>query len=287
MPWLGRWTACDPIGIKRNTNIYTYVSNKPISFVDSDGRDETPVNDNDTVGKPGFGESLIPVWGSGRDAVYNFQKGNWGWGLAYTALAVTDVFLVKAIVVGAGKLIAKGGAKLVAKEVAPVVAKEAAPVVAKEAAPAIAKEAAPVVDLMGGARSQIPGAINVDKAATSGIRADVMKKIPLATGAADEVIVTNPFLKGLPPGSNAANTWLPEATRILAPGGRMTVTGELLANKFARMPTAEELSKLGLKVVQSPQAVNDTRILAQKMFRTDGTPIKIGNLKSYILEKIK
>jgi hypothetical protein len=53
------------------------------------------------------------------------------------------------------------------------------------------------------------------------------------------------------------------------------------------MPTAEELSKLGLKVVQSPQAVTDTRILAQKMFTTSGKPIDIGNLASYILEKIK
>ena len=145
-----------------------------------------------------------------------------------------------------------------------------------------------VVDLFGGARSQIPGAINVDIAATSGIRADITKGIPqLATSVADEVIVTNPYLRGLPQGSNAANTWLSEATRILKPGGRMTVTGALDANKFARMPTAQELEKLGLKVVQSPQAVTDTRILAQKLFTTDGRPLDISKLQSYVLEKIK
>jgi RHS repeat-associated protein len=84
-----------------------------------------------------------------------------------------------------------------------------------------------VIDLFGGARSQIPGAVNVDIAATSGIRADVTRGLPLASGVADEVIVTNPYLRGVASGSNAANTWLPEAARILRPGGRITVTGAL------------------------------------------------------------
>jgi RHS repeat-associated protein len=117
-PYLCRWIAVDPLGVKKSVNVYTYVSNRPISFVDLDGRDETPTDDNDTVGKPGFGESLIPIWGSGRDAIYNFQKGNWGWGLLYTGLAVTDVFLVKALVTGIAKGVAKGGAKLGGKKLA-------------------------------------------------------------------------------------------------------------------------------------------------------------------------
>ena len=32
------------------------------------------------VGAPGTGESFIPVWGSGRAAVNDFQNGNYGWG---------------------------------------------------------------------------------------------------------------------------------------------------------------------------------------------------------------
>jgi hypothetical protein len=106
-----------------------------------------------------------------------------------------------------------------------------------------------VIDLFGGQSSQIAGAINVDIAATSGIRANATR-LPLATGVADEVIATNPYIPGLPAGSNAANTWLPEATRILRPGGRLTVTGALGANKFARLPATEELERLGLRVVQ-------------------------------------
>ena len=77
------------------------------------------------VGEPGFWEGVIPVWGSGRAAVNDFQTGHWGWGLVNSALAVSDVFLVKALVVGAGKLLVKGAAKAVVKEGAEVVEKKA------------------------------------------------------------------------------------------------------------------------------------------------------------------
>ena len=66
---------------------------------------------NRGVGQPGFGESLIPFWGSGRTAIDHFQHGNYLRGIGYTALAVTDVFLVKA----AATAVAKGTITLAAK----------------------------------------------------------------------------------------------------------------------------------------------------------------------------
>ena len=36
-PWLGRWTACDPIGVGDGTNVYQYVSANPIRLVDDLG----------------------------------------------------------------------------------------------------------------------------------------------------------------------------------------------------------------------------------------------------------
>jgi RHS repeat-associated protein len=143
-----------------------------------------------------------------------------------------------------------------------------------------------VVDLFGGSRSQIAGAINVDIAAESGIRADVLKGIPLASGAADEVLVTNPYIPNLAAGSNAANTWLPEATRILKPGARITVTGSP-ANKFARLPSEGELEQLGLKVVQQAGPIKDPRILSQTMQKITGEQIDPRTLQSYVLEKVK
>ena len=54
-------------------------------------------NSSSGVGQPGEWESLIPIWGSGRAAVDHFQNGNYWRGLGYTALAVSDVFLVKSL----------------------------------------------------------------------------------------------------------------------------------------------------------------------------------------------
>lgn len=38
-PWLGRWTAPEPLGMKNGANLYTYVGNQPVNRVDPDGRD--------------------------------------------------------------------------------------------------------------------------------------------------------------------------------------------------------------------------------------------------------
>lgn len=104
--------------------------------IDSESRSTESSNaggeDVGTVGKPGFGESLIPIWGSGREAIYNFQKGNVGWGVFYTALAVSDVFLVKSIVTAGGKLLIKGGATVLAKEGAELATKGGTEAVAKK-----------------------------------------------------------------------------------------------------------------------------------------------------------
>jgi RHS repeat-associated protein len=37
-PWLARWTATDPIGIRDGTNVYAYVRNNPVGLTDPSGR---------------------------------------------------------------------------------------------------------------------------------------------------------------------------------------------------------------------------------------------------------
>jgi hypothetical protein len=70
--------------------------------------------ENKGVGEPGLVESLLPLWGSGRSALNAFQNGNWGWGLFYSAAAVSDVFLVKSLATAGIKLAVYGGPKLAA-----------------------------------------------------------------------------------------------------------------------------------------------------------------------------
>jgi RHS repeat-associated protein len=67
------------------------------------------------VGQPKGWETAIPVWGSGRAAVDHFQNGNYWRGIGYTALAISDVFLVKSAVTAIGRGIAVGVSKITAK----------------------------------------------------------------------------------------------------------------------------------------------------------------------------
>ncbi|HEU4730906.1 MAG TPA: SpvB/TcaC N-terminal domain-containing protein [Kofleriaceae bacterium] len=112
-PALGDYMHGDPhvggIDSPRHLGLYTYTLNNPVILRDPTGRQES-------VGEPGFGESLIPIWGSGRSAIDHFQKGNWVRGSLFTVLAVTDVFLVKSLVTAGGKVLVKGGAKLLVEE---------------------------------------------------------------------------------------------------------------------------------------------------------------------------
>ncbi|HKY21466.1 MAG TPA: SpvB/TcaC N-terminal domain-containing protein [Vicinamibacterales bacterium] len=104
---------------------------------------EAPADDG-SVGEPGLGESLIPIWGSGRESVNHFQHGRWVRGTFWGVMAVSDVFLVKSLIVGGGKLIFKGGASVVA-HTTPNVAAHTAPEVLAHTAPEVIAHGAPGV----------------------------------------------------------------------------------------------------------------------------------------------
>ncbi|WP_395110158.1 SpvB/TcaC N-terminal domain-containing protein [Actinomadura sp. SCN-SB] len=158
-PHQTRWTAPDPVQSPERANLYAYADTNPVRFIDSSGNEpvappleeETqqsrpevstspPMTTRQSVGEPGFWESLIPIWGSGRESVNHFQQGNYVRGTLWGLLAISDVFLVKSLVMGVGKLVVRGGARLLAKEAVAVTAK-AAPHAAAEAAPLVAAEA--------------------------------------------------------------------------------------------------------------------------------------------------
>ena len=80
--------------------------------------DPPPLQIFEPVGEPGFWESLIPFWGSGRTAVNDFETGHPVWGTVNLALAASDVFLVRSIASAGGKLVVKSFGKLFAHEAA-------------------------------------------------------------------------------------------------------------------------------------------------------------------------
>ena len=92
-PIVQRFISQDPLGFNGgDVNQYVYVLNNPVNLIDPLG-----LFPDGPVGAPGFWESMIPVWGSGRAAVNDFQCGRWGWGIFNTAVAISDVFLIKSI----------------------------------------------------------------------------------------------------------------------------------------------------------------------------------------------
>jgi len=112
--------------------------------------------------------------------------------------------------------------------------------------------AKPTVELFGGKNAQTPGAINVDIRADiqSGIRADATK-LPFKDGSLGEVIATNPYMG---PGGKMMD-FLPEATRVVEPGGKIYINANS-ANRYGKLPSQAELGSLGLRVVQNNRTLD-------------------------------
>lgn len=71
----------------------------------SGGLDNSAVSGNVDLGPEWL--SYVPILGSARDAYRDFQNGNYGWAIFNSAMAVSDVFLVKSLVVAGGKFLTK------------------------------------------------------------------------------------------------------------------------------------------------------------------------------------
>jgi filamentous hemagglutinin len=133
------------------------------------------------------------------------------------------------------------------------------------------------LDLFGGERSQIPGAINVDFKALDGIRTDA-RNLPFASNTADEIIVSNPYIKG---GNETMMDWLPEAGRVMKPGGEIYINVNA-NNPYGMLPSAAQLESLGLTVVRNNGAL-DIRFAGINFFSTNGNPLK--NVFTIVLRK--
>lgn len=128
----------------------------------------------------------------------------------------------------------------------------------------------PTLDLFGGKTSQIPGAINVDLQATSGVRASTTA-LPFRSNYFTDVVASGPRAE-----------FLPEASRVMSPGGQLFINSTQ-RNTFGQLPNASTLQNLRFRVIQengplSPRFQNfDFRF-------TDGNPIR-GTQRTTILER--
>jgi len=154
-PQIGRFGQIDQLAeVAKNISPYVFANNNPIFLNDPLGlKADTNFghipdivikapSKNNSVGQPGTFESAIPIWGSGRAAVDDFQNGHWGWGLFHTALAISDVFLVKAAVTG----ILKIGVTLAVKEIATEAIEQGTKIVLKDGTEIIIKDGAKMTE---------------------------------------------------------------------------------------------------------------------------------------------
>lgn len=85
----------------------------------------------------------------------------------------------------------------------------------------------PTIELFGGKSAQTPGAINVD------IRADA-RQLPFAGGSLGEIVASNPYIPKNAGGTNSMMDFLPEATRVIEPGGKIFINANS-ANPYGKI----------------------------------------------------
>ena len=135
-----------------------------------------------------------------------------------------------------------------------------------------------ILDLFCGKTSQIPKAINIDLIAESRLKGSIPELLlRLPRESIDEIIASNPQAY-----------FLEDAAPILKPGGWIYINATK-RNPFRKLPNADTLEQLGLKVIQENAPLNP-RFAKQQFFRPtprkNGTlELPLSRLKTTILEK--
>lgn len=93
----------------------------------------------------------------------------------------------------------------------------------------------PTIELFGGKSAQTPGAINVDIRADiqTGIRADA-RQLPFTGGSLGKILASNPYIPKNAVGTNSMMDFLPEATRVIEPGGKIFINANS-ANPYGKI----------------------------------------------------
>jgi len=135
-----------------------------------------------------------------------------------------------------------------------------------------------ILDLFGGLSSQIPGAINYDMAAEEGIQGDVSQLLEIfPPNSVSEIIASGPQA-----------FFLEQAAIILKSGGLIYINANR-SNPFARLPDADTLNRLRLRVIVENGNL-EPRFANQQFFRQTPRPdssynIPLQTIRTTILEK--
>jgi RHS repeat-associated protein len=109
-----KWRKGVDAALKNHETARVIEAGKKVARIEQEARDAEEVQIEKEL--PGTLGSVTPVYGSVKSSKVHFAHGNYGRGVLYGALAISDVFLVKSLVVGGGKLILRGAGALLATE---------------------------------------------------------------------------------------------------------------------------------------------------------------------------
>jgi hypothetical protein len=143
-----------------------------------------------------------------------------------------------------------------------------------------------VLELFGGKKGKVPGAVNVSIDAQKGIKADLLKdKLSFVpSNSVNEIVAFNPYINKAAGGTGIMD-YLPEAARVLKAGGRIIISGTK-GNKFAQIKGSINLQKMNLRVVAQKIPLPN-RFKDLNFHRIDGSELPKDSMVTTILEKTK
>ena len=102
-PINGRWLSRDGLFEVGGLNLYGFCANSVVDLLDTKGDSWLDFHPNNPPAEVGFGEGLIPIYGSLREFDVATYNGEWGKAMFYAVLAVSDVTLVRSILTSCTK----------------------------------------------------------------------------------------------------------------------------------------------------------------------------------------
>ena len=109
-PSLGRWCCRDMLEEEYSLNLSSYCSNGPSLYYDALGNSWLDFSPGEPPAEVGFGEGLIPIYGSLREFDCATYNGEWGKASFHAVMAISDVCLVRSLIGAVGKGCWKRGA---------------------------------------------------------------------------------------------------------------------------------------------------------------------------------
>jgi len=130
---------------------------------------------------------------------------------------------------------------------------------------------------------KVPGAIGVGPTDATAIAKDARSMPNIPSNSQEMVIANNPYISKSGGGNFVMMDYLPEATRITQPGGKIVINANEGNKYFTNLPSSTQLDALGLKIEYQGALLPEYRNMT--FFRSNGSPLPIDTMKTIVFVK--